>query len=598
VQGRGAPGRLVRLLFAGAVVALLIVPILPVATAAAQVPVAGPGQQEPAPLTRLGAPATPGVERYLVVLRPPSVLERLGSLARTGRGIDLTVRAAGAIEAAAGRPQRDLTRLMGAFSADLDAEALARLQADPRVTEIIPNVAVVASDRRVATTQALPLTGLLTPEYLWNLDRLQTMDDRRYRYTSIGTGVDIYVLDTGIRFVHNDFLDAAGSTRILPASTFVGGHYDVTYLYYTFPAGSIFAPGVLQPAQDCNLHGAHVAGTAAGRFSGVAKGASIIPVKVFPECELITHYIEDILDGMQWVLVNRRQGVPAVVNMSLGAGPLAPGTDAALDLAVDALVNAGITVIAAAGNRNDDACRYWPARVPSAITVGATAADDTRSWFSNHGSCVDVFAPGSDIDSSCAIIKVNADGTRPSPVGGLFVYREDCTTGATIRIDGTSMAAPLVAGLAARHLERVPDATPAEVRAAILGGALSGAAGGTALIGDRKTGSPDLLVSSLFLEPAGPSSSDPAPIPVVVACSGSVESARLQQLPQTGVAPLSWSVISGTLPGDLSLSPLGRLTGSGSALFGSASIGIVDAFGRSAAWTVAQSSLPVGCVPG
>jgi hypothetical protein len=212
---------------------------------------------------------------------------------------------------------------------------------------------------------------------------------------------------------------------------------------------------------------------------------------------------------------------------------------------------------------------------------------------------VDVFAPGSDIDSSCAIIKVNTDDTLPFPTGGLFVYRDDCTTGATIRIGGTSMAAPLVAGLAARHLERDPAATPAEVRAAILGGALSGPeGGGAALIGDRKPGSPDLLVSSLVLEPAGPSSSDPAPIPVVVACSGSVDGARLQQLPQTGVAPLSWSVISGTLPGDLSLSPLGRLTGSGSALVGSASIGIVDAFGRSAAWTVAQSSLPVGCVPG
>jgi len=597
VQGRGGAGRRARQLFAAAVIVLLIVPVLSIETAAAQVPVAGPRQSEPEPLTRLGAPATPGVERYLVVLRPPSVLERLGSLARTGRGIDLSVRAVGAVEAAAGRPQRDLTRLMGAVSADLDAETLARLRADPRVTEIIPNVPVVAFDRRVATTQALPFTGQLTPEYLWNLDRLQTMDDRRYRYTSIGTGVDIYVLDTGIRFVHNDFLDAAGSTRILPASSFVGGHYDVTYLFYNV-TGTIFALDGFRPAQDCQLHGAHVAGTAAGRFSGVAKGAAIIPVKVFPGCALGTQFIEDILDGMQWVLDNRRVGVPAVVNMSLGSGPLTPGTGAALDAAVDALVSAGITVIAAAGNSDDDACLYWPARVPSAITVGATAAGDTRSGFSNHGSCVDVFAPGSDIDSSCAIIKVNADDTLPFPTGGLFVYRDDCTTGATIRIGGTSMAAPLVAGLAARHLEREPAATPAEVRAAILGGALSGAAGGTALIGDRRTGSPDLLVSSLFLEPAGPSSSDPAPIPVVVACSGSVESARLQQLPQTGVAPLSWSVISGTLPGDLSLSPLGRLTGSGSALFGSASIGIVDAFGRSAAWTVAQSSLPVGCVPG
>jgi len=585
-------------MLAGAMLLALLTALAPVAPASADGSTTEQGTAfslGPERAERLGAPGPAEAERYLVVMRPPTVRERLGGLARGTIRVDLAQRAAGAVEAAAGVPRRDLTRLMGAVSADLDAAALARLERDPRVSAIIPNVPVEAFDRRVATRQQLPLTGLLEPEYLWGLDRIDRADptgDREYRFTTTGAGVDVYVLDTGIRFVHDDFLDAAGSSRILPASTFTGGHYDATYFYDI--SGTVFAAPAYQRAQDCQLHGAHVAGTAVGRSSGVAKGARVVPVKVFPLCALGTNFIEDILDGMQWVLDNRRAGVPAVVNMSLGSSFSTLGAFPELDAAVDALVDDGIVVVAAAGNSDKDACLSWPARVPSAITVGATTSAGERSSFSNHGTCVDVFAPGSDIDSTCALIKV-VDGSVFLTQDGLFVHRDDCTTSSTIRIGGTSMAAPLVAGLAARHLQRAPQATPAQVASAILAGALSGTEA-SPLVADRKAGSPDLLASALFLEGPGPQGTDPAPVPAVVVCAGTESTSSLQQLPATGIAPLTWTVVDGELPGSLALSLRGRLTGSGSAASGSVTVRVEDAFGRAATWMVPRSSLPVGCV--
>jgi subtilisin family serine protease len=585
------------------VVALLVLTVLgpPTAVSADEVPVprGAVAGRIPTVLERSGAAVDPD-DVYLVVLRPPSALEQLGSLVRRGRTVDLGVRATAAVEAVAGTPRRDLTRLMGAVSAELDADALARLTADPRVLAVIPNVPVRAMDRRVASRQLLPLTGDFVPEYLWNLDRIDraaVVGDREYRHTTTGVGVDVYVLDTGIRFLHTDFLDVAGQSRILPASafpgsTFPGGYYDATYYYNV--TGTVFASPGYRVAQDCQLHGAHVAGTALGRSSGIAKGAAVIPVKVFPGCALGTDFIEDILDGMQWVLDNRRAGVPAVVNMSLGAGPITPGASLFLDAAVDALVDAGITVVAAAGNADDDACRYWPARVASAITVGSTASGDVRSGFSNHGACVDVFAPGSDIDSSCATILVEDDAVFLTDEGH-FVY--SCPASSTVRIGGTSMATPLVAGLAARHLEAAPGASPAQVRSAIVGGALSGTEA-SPLVGDRKAGSPDLLANALFLEPDGPSSTDPAPVPVVLACAGAESSSRLAQLPRAGVGPLTWSITSGSLPGTLALSSAGRLSGSGWSLGDTVTVAVVDAFGRTASWTVPRASLPAGCPVG
>jgi hypothetical protein len=196
---------------------------------------------------------------------------------------------------------------------------------------------------------------------------------------------------------------------------------------------------------DCNGHGTHVAGTAAGATYGVAKGASIIPVKVF-DCDGYTN--ESILiAGIDWILRDHLGGQPAVVNMSLG-GP----TSTLLDNAVLALVAEGITVVAAAGNDASNTCFQSPARVPAVITVAASTYDDDDAYFSNYGSCNDIFAPGVDIISAWP----GSDRAWQS-------------------IDGTSMAAPHVAGAAAMILERNRSHSPGQVWSAINSNATVGA---------------------------------------------------------------------------------------------------------------------------
>ena len=291
-----------------------------------------------------------------------------------------------------------------------------------------PLVDYVEANRRVTinATQHNPPS--------WGLDRVdQThlpMDDE-YQYTNDGTGVHVYILDTGIYANHPDFSGRIGN-------------------------GTDKIDNDSNPA-DCNGHGTHVAGTAAGTTYGVAKGATLHAVRVL-DCQGSGSFA-GIIDGMDWVVANAQ--MPAVVNMSLGGG-----ASSSVDAGTNRLIDAGVTVVAAAGNDGADACGYSPARTPNAITVAASDSSDRRvnsGWSSNYGSCVDIFAPGLNIVSASH------------------------TSSGSKTMGGTSMSSPHVAGGVALYLQSNPDKTPAEVTQAILSDATSGVISNVA-------GSPNLLL--------------------------------------------------------------------------------------------------------
>ncbi|MFJ9112845.1 S8 family serine peptidase [Streptomyces sp. NPDC102283] len=248
----------------------------------------------------------------------------------------------------------------------------------------------------------------------WGLDRADGVKDSSYAYPNEGEGVTAYIVDTGLYRQHTDFEGRASSGR-----DFIDNDAD---------------------SADCHGHGTHVAGTVGGKSHGVAKKAKLVGVRVL-NCQG-SGSTSQIVAGMDWVARNAQK--PAVANMSLGGG-----SDQAMDDAVQGAINAGIPVAVAAGNDNRDACNTSPARLPAAITLGSTDSNDGRSSFSNYGRCLDLFAPGGSIVS-----------TRMG--------------GGTQTMSGTSMASPHAAGAAAIHLSAHPDATPQQVRDALVDNALSG----------------------------------------------------------------------------------------------------------------------------
>ena len=255
----------------------------------------------------------------------------------------------------------------------------------------------------------------------WGLDRIDQRNnslDNSYSYSEDGSGVSVYVVDTGILYGHVDF----GGRAVFG--------YDAI-------------GGLSSPGSDCDGHGTHVAGTVGGATWGVAKNSSLISVRVL-NCSGSGSW-SGVLAGIDWITQNG--SLPGVVNMSLGA----TGTNSTIENAITNSINAGYTYAIAAGNSNIDACNYTPARTPSAITVGSTTSADARSSFSNYGNCVDIFAPGSSIKST---------------------YYTSTT--ATATMSGTSMAAPHVAGVAALYLQLNPGASPSSVRNAIVDGASQG----------------------------------------------------------------------------------------------------------------------------
>jgi hypothetical protein len=298
--------------------------------------------------------------------------------------------------------------LFNGFAAKLSASEAATLASHPAVQSIVPDEIVTASAGGVQTSAP------------WGLDRLDQASlplSTSYGYAGDGAGVTVYIVDTGINFGHTDF-----GGRAVP------GYDAIT------PGGT---------AVDCKGHGTHVSGTVGGSTFGVAKGVSLVGVRVL-DCSG-NGSTSTALAGMNWVLAQKQANPtrPMIVNMSLGGG-----VSTALDNGVASLTAAGVTVVVAAGNSAADACNQSPAREPSAITVGATDKTDSFASFSNFGSCVDIDAPG---------------------VGILSDYIGSAT--ATATLSGTSMASPHVAGVAALYLAAHPSATPAQVAAALTGNA-------------------------------------------------------------------------------------------------------------------------------
>ncbi|WP_405871562.1 S8 family peptidase [Streptomyces zaomyceticus] len=340
---------------------------------------------------------------------PEGVIENAGAEGAIAGSYIVTLDESAQAETAEGRAvaarfgakiKRTYTSALNGYAVELSEAQAKKLAADPAVSSVVQN--------RVFT-----IDGTQPSPPSWGLDRIDQKAlplNQSYTYPdTAGQGVTAYIIDTGVRISHSDFGGRA----------FNG--YD-----------AIDNDNV---AQDGHGHGTHVAGTVAGTSYGVAKKAKIVGVRVLNNQGSGT--TEQVVAGIDWVTQNAVK--PAVANMSLGGG-----VDTALDTAVRNSIASGVTYAVAAGNDNSNASNYSPARVSEAITVGSTTNTDARSSFSNYGSVLDIFAPGSNITSSW-----------------------NSSDSATNTISGTSMATPHVAGAAAVYLAGNPTATPAQVSTAL-----------------------------------------------------------------------------------------------------------------------------------
>jgi subtilisin family serine protease len=290
------------------------------------------------------------------------------------------------------------------YVASLTPSQASALSSDPRVRSIELDQELTASVTQTGAT--------------WGIDRIDQRNrplSGTFTYNATGAGVTAYVIDTGIRFSHSQF----GGRAVTGFDAVDGGSAD-----------------------DCNGHGTHVAGTIGGSTYGVAKGVSLVGVRVL-NCNG-SGSTSGVIAGINWVTGNHQPGQPAVANMSLGGG-----ASSALDTAVRNSIADGVSYAVAAGNGNifgmqANACNYSPARVTEAMTISATNSSDVKASWANYGNCVDWFAPGVSITSAWSTSNT-----------------------ATNTISGTSMATPHTAGVAALYLQGVPSASPASVRTAL-----------------------------------------------------------------------------------------------------------------------------------
>jgi subtilisin family serine protease len=334
---------------------------------------------------------------------------------------------------------------MNGFAARLDKAQLSALASDPNVLLIEENTVV-----GIEADQANPPS--------WGLDRIDQRSrtlDRNYSYNFTGSGVNAYIIDTGVRSDHRDF-----GGRVVAGRTQVSDG---------------------RGTEDCNGHGTHVAGTVGGQTYGVAKAVSIIPIRVL-SCNGRGSMF-NVISGVNWMIEHHAAGVPAVANLSLGGS-----RNSSMNLAVANAVRDGITVVVAAGNNNRDASTFSPASEPLAITVGAVSSLDSRSSFSNFGSLLDIFAPGQIITSAYHRSSTDVRG-----------------------LSGTSMAAPHVAGAAALLLEENPNLTPAQVMSDLAAYATPD------VVTDPRPGSPNLLLftRSRWMAPSPEAPSAPQNLIVV-----------------------------------------------------------------------------------
>jgi len=321
------------------------------------------------------------------------------------------------------------------FAVKADAKAIAALRADAAV-EYVEAVQVM---RAIATQ---------TPTPSWGLDRIDQVNlplNNSFTYPNGGGPVHVYIIDTGLLTTHIDFTGRVGAS-----ANFI----------------SPVAPGPVPAWTDCAGHGTHVSGTVAGTTYGISKNATVHAVRVLNCGGSGTS--ASVIGGINWVIANAIQ--PAVSNMSLGGG-----ADVAIDNATNAMANAGIVSAVAAGNSNANACNFSPARAANAVTVGATTSTDARSSFSNFGTCLDIFAPGSSITSDY--------------IG---------SNSATAVLSGTSMASPHVAGAAALYRSQNPGATAAQTITALISNATLNA------VTNPGTGSPNRLLYMGFMNGAPP----------------------------------------------------------------------------------------------
>ncbi|MDX3745829.1 S8 family peptidase [Streptomyces sp. AK08-02] len=370
-----------------------------------------PAQAAPAPaegqVLAAGSP-TAVKDSYIVTLRKTAGLKSASS---AGKSL---------IKGYGGTVKKTFSTALNGYTATLSAAEARRLAADPAVATVEQNQTVHVD----ATQTSAP----------WGLDRIDQAAlplSGTYTYPdTAGAGVTAYVIDTGVRITHSQISGRA------------------TNGYDAVDGDNV--------AQDGNGHGTHVATTIAGSTYGVAKAAKIVAVRVLDNAGSGT--TAGVIAGIDWVTANHSG--PSVANLSLGGG-----ASTSLDTAVSNSIASGVTYAVAAGNSSANASSYSPARVAAAITVGATTSTDARASYSNYGSVLDIFAPGSSITAGW-----NTSDT------------------ATNTISGTSMATPHVAGAAAVYLAGHTSATPAQVATALTGGATTG------VVTSPGSGSPNRLL--------------------------------------------------------------------------------------------------------